>query len=205
MNNAITSCDYAKGGDSSTGEVEYRTIRRFPGYRFGSDGSIWSCWEKLRIKNRSPKLGGFIHIQTDSWKIRKEHKNHDGYKQLSMTCFDGKRRKTLASHALIAEAFHGQKPAGMQVRHLNGDGSDNRACNITWGTAKENADDKKRHGTQASAAKKLDWGKVRVIRRAKRKGVKTSVIAKRFNLTVATVNKINRQETWKPKLAEGMR
>jgi hypothetical protein len=49
-------------------------------------------------------------------------------------------------HVLVAESFHGPRPAGMEVRHLNGDGHDNRAENLAWGTRRQNAADTVAHG-----------------------------------------------------------
>ena len=45
-------------------------------------------------------------------------------------------------HTLIAEAFHGQRPSGLEVRHLNDRKFDNRACNLEWGTRAENMHDR---------------------------------------------------------------
>lgn len=30
--------------------VEYRDIEGFPGYRIGSDGTVWSCWKRVYSK-----------------------------------------------------------------------------------------------------------------------------------------------------------
>ena len=41
-------------------------------------------------------------------------------------------------HILVATAFHGPRPPGGVCRHLNDVVSDNRAMNLSWGTASEN-------------------------------------------------------------------
>jgi hypothetical protein len=56
-------------------------------------------------------------------------------------------------HTLVAEAFIGPRPDGREVRHINGDGRDNRAENLAWGTHSENELDKVRHGTHQQASK----------------------------------------------------
>jgi hypothetical protein len=56
-------------------------------------------------------------------------------------------------HVLVAEAFHGPRPIGYEVRHLNGNAHDNRASNLAWGTPAENAQDKRLHGTDWQANK----------------------------------------------------
>ena len=74
-------------------------------------------------------------------------------------------------HELVLETFDGARPSGVyedtarqypryHARHLNGNPLDNRIENLQWGTVKENADDARRHGTQAEGARKRReaWG-----------------------------------------------
>ena len=49
-------------------------------------------------------------------------------------------------HRLIAAAFIGPCPEGMEVRHLNDVPSDNRAENLVYGTRKENVNDRDVNG-----------------------------------------------------------
>lgn len=50
-------------------------------------------------------------------------------------------------HVLMCETYYGPRPGpGYEVRHLNGDPTDNRLQNIAWGTKSENAQDTLRHG-----------------------------------------------------------
>ena len=56
-------------------------------------------------------------------------------------------RKTWCVHRLVCEAFHGERQAERPVvRHLNGNGRDNRAVNLAWGTHAENSADMVTHG-----------------------------------------------------------
>jgi hypothetical protein len=50
-------------------------------------------------------------------------------------------------HHLVAEAFIGPRPDGMEIRHLNGKRYDSRADNLAYGTVRENRLDQQRHGT----------------------------------------------------------
>lgn len=50
-------------------------------------------------------------------------------------------------HRLVLEAFVGPCPPGMETRHLNGNPKDNRLENLAWGSATENAQDTKDHGS----------------------------------------------------------
>ena len=49
----------------------------------------------------------------------------------------GKKRSTTV-HALVAEAFHGERQHGMEVNHKNGMKDDNRPENLEWVTHHEN-------------------------------------------------------------------
>lgn len=57
------------------------------------------------------------------------------------------------THNLVADAFFGPRPEGMQVQHLNGDAADCRASNLAWGTGSENTADTIRHGRHRNARK----------------------------------------------------
>lgn len=57
------------------------------------------------------------------------------------------RLKTQWVHVLVASAHLGERPAGMQVCHNNGNGCDNRVANLRWDTPQGNAADKRKHGT----------------------------------------------------------
>ena len=63
-----------------------------------------------------------------------------GYARLTM---DGKK---VYAHIMVCEWYHGPRPPGLQVRHLCRNGQ--RGCfnprHMRWGTAKENAADRRR-------------------------------------------------------------
>lgn len=56
------------------------------------------------------------------------------------------RRYSVLVHRLVAEAFHGPRPADAQIRHLNGDRRDNRPENLAYGSASQNMQDRIEHG-----------------------------------------------------------
>jgi hypothetical protein len=65
---------------------------------------------------------------------------------------DGKQR-TFKVHQLVAAAFLGPRPDGMEVRHLNGDRLDCRLANLRYGTRAENAQDTIDHGRNRNVEK----------------------------------------------------
>jgi hypothetical protein len=56
-------------------------------------------------------------------------------------------------HQLVAEAFIGECPDGMEPRHGDGDPGNNAASNLSYGTKSENCLDSVRHGTHRNARK----------------------------------------------------
>jgi hypothetical protein len=62
-----------------------------------------------------------------------------------------RRDRSVLVHTLVAEAFLGPRPTGEQVRHLNTDSRDNRAENLAYGSAVDNARDAIEHGKTAAA------------------------------------------------------
>lgn len=70
----------------------------------------------------------------------------NGYLNISFRA-NGKRRPRLA-HRVVAEAFLGPCPDGLEVSHENGDRTDNRLANLQYRSRMENNRLKVKHGTQ---------------------------------------------------------
>lgn len=60
---------------------------------------------------------------------------------------------THRAHCLVALAFVGPRPADLEVRHLDGDPSNNALVNLAYGTRSENQLDRIGHGTHQHARK----------------------------------------------------
>lgn len=104
-------------------------------YMAGSDGQIYS----------RTKYKGFGRKELVDWYPLKGHMTPKGYRTISMSHENVKVTKSV--HRLVCMAFHGMPPTDtMEVRHLNGDPTDNRPANLRWGTAGENWQDKRMHG-----------------------------------------------------------
>lgn len=107
-------------------------------YFADEDGNIWSTkpgrWGRFvgnpRKLSLNPDKGGYlcvvVHVECDDGVVRK-------------------RNKRVAS--LVAEAFHGPRPDGLSIAHLNGIKTDNRPSNLSYETYKVQALHKERHGT----------------------------------------------------------
>ena len=70
---------------------------------------------------------------------------HNGYGYVRLKTENG--FKNFRAHKIVLESFVEQSAEGSETRHLNGNRSDNRLCNLGWGTKQENYADKVRHGT----------------------------------------------------------
>lgn len=65
---------------------------------------------------------------------------------------DGRREWFAVAH-LVAAAFLGPRPEGLEVCHRNGIRQDDRLTNLYYGTPSDNKYDSVRHGTHPSARK----------------------------------------------------
>lgn len=168
-------------------EVEYRDIPGFPGYRVGSDGSVWSCrvhggirppWRLLCPGNRK---GDVSYLVVNLWRQGK------GYMRYV--------------HRLVLTAFRGPGQPGAVACHVDGNSLNNRVDNLRWGSRKENEADKDRHGRRRRGEKhqnaKLTLNNVRDIRRLRGEGIPASAVAKRFGVSRRHIGKILQGATWK--------
>ncbi len=110
-------------------------------------------------------------------------------------------------HSLVLEAFSGSRPKGMQCRHLDGNGFNNDLGNLAWGTVKENAGDRMRHGTSGKGKPGVNFGErhgmvkrtveeILRIREMSRQGLSSSQIAKQFGANPAYIRSIIRRKFW---------
>ena len=122
-------------------------------------------------------------------------KNYD-----SVSLVNGKTKKTMNIHSLVANAFLGPLENGKCVCHTNGDGRDNRLLNLRYDTYSGNMLDKKEHGTNKEGSGHykhiLAEDQARYILSVK--GKKTcSELAKEFGVSISTISKINTGKNWK--------
>tara|TARA_Y100001951_G_C11284835_1_gene267944 strand:- start:467 stop:994 length:528 start_codon:yes stop_codon:yes gene_type:complete len=85
-------------------------IADYPGYFACENGDI--------IGKRGNVLAGKV-----TW---------DGYREIILS--DGVRRRSVRVHTLIAECFHGEKPEGCQVNHIDGNKLNNAKDNLEYVT-----------------------------------------------------------------------
>ena len=107
-------------------EEVWKEVVGAPRYRVSNLGNVFGL---IRGKQLKPFLGGKRRF----------------YYQVYITYSNGYRTAKNV-HSLVIQAFVGERPDGMECRHLNGNPLDNRLENLKWGTSKENSDDIALHG-----------------------------------------------------------
>lgn len=118
---------------------QWRPIANYEGlYEVSDLGRVRSC--ERRVKNGT----GDRRVRE---RVRKLGLDRNGY--LCVVLYRDDKPKPCSVHRLVAEAFLGPCPKGMEVAHEDGVRSNASALNLSYKTPAENNEDKKRHGTDA--------------------------------------------------------
>jgi hypothetical protein len=123
-----------------------------------------------------------------------------GYLGLLLSKNGVSTRRTV--HSLVAEAFIGPRPEGMEVRHGSANRTDNRAENLCYGTRADNAADKLRDGSHVSGERhysaKLTSEQVAHVRQQLENAPRGTAarLAKELGVNRATIGSIKRGKTW---------
>lgn len=109
-------------------------------------------------------------------------------------CKDG-HVKTHYVHSLVLLAFVGSRPANAQTRHLNSIPTDNRLCNLAYGSCSENMNDRSKSGNNSK--RKLSVYDVKEIRRRLADGERPTAIARDYKVAHTTVTAIASGKNYK--------
>ena len=100
-------------------------------------------------------------------------------------------------HRLVAAAFLGPCPEGMECRHLDGDRLNARLDNLIYGTKAENYDDRRRHGTHNTGERhgnsKLTDARASLI---KTSTTSAKELAEKFGVTPSSISKVRTGRSW---------
>lgn len=108
-----------------------------PGYETTPDGKVYSVDSNWRGQGKRELVQSL---------------NSHGYPSVRLI-INGKRRRLMV-HQLVAYAHVGDRPSPLhEVRHIDGNKEHNHYTNLAWGTRKENADDRERHGKTSRGEK----------------------------------------------------
>lgn len=119
----------------------------------------------------------------------------DGYSTVTINGMKARR------HLLMALAFLGAPPtARHEVRHLNGDPSDDDPENLAWGTRLENMADAIQHGTttrgERNAAAKLTLAEAQLAYDRRKAGESVKSLALEFGVGRTTICDLAAGRTW---------
>lgn len=109
-------------------------------------------------------------------------------------------------HQIVIEAFTGYCPVGQECRHRDGNGHNNRPRNLRYGTRKQNARDRDRHGRtvrgeahwKAGITERQVNRAKRLLRRKERTGLPATYreIAKRCRMSEWVLYSIRTGRHW---------
>lgn len=165
--------------------VEYRDIEGFPGYRVGSDGSVWS--------RNSPRGIRATWRRLSPCKLPTGHLHIDLYR-------NGTRRHFLV-HRLVLTAFVGLCPEGKECCHNDGDPANNTLPNLRWDTHKNNKADQIKHGRATTGERngiaKLTREQVLEIRaRFASGGILQRELGREYGVDQAVISEIVNRHSW---------
>ena len=159
----------------------YRVLEKYPAYRVGTDGTLWTRWRRGR--------GGRLGLE---WREMNPTPDKDGYRTARLYGGDSAWKQVRVA-AIICTAFYGACPSGMECRHIDGINTHDAATNLAWGTPVQNHADQFTHGTQPLAENHhnatLTNAQVAAIRALKGKKLQREVAAE-FGTTQGYVSEL---------------
>lgn len=170
----------------------WKPIPEFPGYEVSNLGQVRS-W-KIRGRTTRPVTKPRLLTQTP---------RNSNRKYLSVKLYRDDIGHTFSVHRLVLEAFVGPMPAGQEVRHLNGDETNNSLTNLAYGTHEENIADQRAHGTMVRLNGESHGGSVLTdsdvleIRRIYAAGEMNQYqLAEKFGVHQTNISLIVRRKKW---------
>lgn len=171
--------------------VRYKIVPDFPAYRVGTDGSVWSRWNR-----------GARRLEEDKWfRLKTNARSGCKYRTVTLFDFEGRRWK-ITVHRLMLLVFKGPPPPGKPfAAHKDDDPEHNDLSNLRWSSAKDNTADALRSGRlrkgETHPYHKLTEEEVVEIVRRLEAGERPTHLAKEFKVARTTISGIKGGWTWK--------
>lgn len=166
------------------GNIEWRLILPEGIYSVSETGEVRR--EVAYHKSRGPKC--VLRPKTDRY----------GYCVVCICINNVRTWRTV--HSLVAAAFLGPRPSGMQINHVNGDKTDNRPANLEYVTGQQNERHAAAHGLKARGERhhgaKLTAALVLELRRRNAAGASTRRLADEFGVSQTAVSHAICGRTW---------
>lgn len=150
--------------------------------------------DSIRRVTIADKLDVFVRgdgavFRAGTWKYG--WPNQEGYLRLKIN------GNAYCVHVLIAHAFLGPRPEGLEVDHINRDKRDNHATNLEYVTKKQNTERSWSNRTNRSGRRgkrKVTIEEVQTIIRLFQSGKSKNAIAKEMSLTHGGVRRIIKKQ-----------
>ncbi|HEY9610494.1 HNH endonuclease [Allocoleopsis sp.] len=140
-------------------------IPNYPDYSIDQNGTVYG-------KNGEPMIGDAT----------------DGYRKVSL----GGKREYI--HRLVLLTFVGPCPEGFQACHKNSDRADNRLSNLTWGSRKRNARDRKKLGYFRQGLTPAEKQRAQILYE---QGYSFEKLTKEFNVDGRTLRRYAKRYQWR--------
>jgi hypothetical protein len=135
-------------------------------------------------------------VATRKGRVLRQIIKANGYAYVTLTT--GRKRAQLTVHSLVALAFIGPRPRGLNVLHSDGVKTNNKAQNLRYATQAENHLDTLTHGRRLRGAlhpaAALNEQDILAIRLSSQKGVE---LAAQYGVTPSHISHIRRRHVWK--------
>lgn len=159
---------------------EIRAVAAFPDYGVDALGNVYS---------------------RKSGEYRRLRPSRTPFGYVSLSLYEKGKRHMRMAHRLVAEAFIGPCPPGLEVAHCNGDPADNRVENLRYDTRSGNLADRAKHGTEqrgeSNPSVRLGKQDIIEIRRSYGAGeLSQDRLAEKFHVTQSQIGRIVRRENW---------
>lgn len=140
-------------------------------------------------------------VRTTKGRLVKAWVENNGYVRVGLSL--GGVRSTLTVHSIVAAAFIGPRPKGLDINHIDGNKLNNCCINLEYKTRKENVEHAYQTGLSTNFGEnnyysKLTTEDVLEIRRLHREGkMGYRRLAKLFEIDSRHVSKIVKRLKWK--------
>jgi hypothetical protein len=168
-----------------TAPEEWRAVVGYEGwYEVSSYGHV------RRVRPGTSAKVGHILKPTPQW---------HGYLLIDLYRNGIKTKVTV--HQIVASAFLGPRPSGLEVNHRDADKANNHAINLEYVTRRENLDHADRLGLTRRGAQngkaKLTDDDIRVIRSAPVKHGVQSAMARSYGVSHSVIWNVINRKTWR--------
>jgi hypothetical protein len=172
-------------------QEQWLPVVGYDGYEVSDRGRVRSIDRIVEVGSGSRSVTGrLLSLGT----------NNSGYRNVGMGSRKAGRPIRVSVHKLVAEAFIGPRPSGMDINHIDGQKDNNRCENLEYVTHRNNqqhamARFKAGVGPRMGKAT-VSEDSVRRIRALRSEGKTLATIAAEFGIRESTVCLICKRRTW---------